>query len=304
LTQALSPLRLEQVAVDGHLLVRAAEPATMPTLSFPAKDLTDGDEANLAELAESFKTLVAPDTWDEAAGGGSIAVNAAKGTLDIRQRRAVHSQLLVAFEKLRTARKLPYATGTKYEPALFALGTRSARVQARLQSPVSVTFAQPASFPRILALLEELSGLRILVDWRGLAAAGWNSDGEATLVADKQPLATALDALLGPMDLTWRVVDGRTIEVVTIERLAGELELEFYKVDSLAVDDPSGASLITKVRAALGDSLFRDAGGSDSSGPCDLSYDEPGQCLLAALPQGKQRELEALLETLRADEGK
>jgi hypothetical protein len=220
--------------------------------------------------------------------------NVAKGTLDIRQSRAIHARLLVAFEKLRTARKLPYATGARYDASLFSLATRSARAKPRLELPVSVTFAQPTPFVRILKHLEETAKLRILVDWQALAAAGWNVDGEATLVADKQPLAAALDALLEPMELAWRVVDSRTIQVTTPQRLADDLELEFYKVDMLTADDPSGAALIAKLQTALGESLFREAGGS-----CELRYDEPGQCVLASLPQIKQREVERLLEKMR-----
>lgn len=304
LSSALAPLRLEHVKVDGHLLVRAIEPVELPLLGFPIKDLTDADETQMSELAEAMKTLVQPDAWNEAEAGGSIGVNTAKGTLDIRQRRAVHADLLVAFEKLRTGRKLPYATGSKYDPALFALSTRSAKAKARLETPVSLTFAQPTHFVRILDHLAKAGGVRILVDWRDIASAGWNADGEATLVADKQPLGAALDALLNPMDLAWRIVDGRTIQVLTPQRLADRLELEFYKVDTLTADDPAGAALITKVRSALGDSLFRDSGADDSGGQCELRYDEPSQCLLASLPQPKQRELETLLETLRADAGK
>jgi hypothetical protein len=298
LSAALTPLRLEHVAAEGLILVRVAEPAEMPTLSFPVNDLTAGDEGQMGELAEAIKSLVAPDAWNESAGG-TIAVNVPKGTLDIRQRRAVHAPLLIAFEKLRTARKLPYATGTKYDALLFALGSRFGKARAKLETPVSLTFAQPTNFVRILNQLESAAGVRILVDWQDIAAAGWNADGEALLVAEKQPLAAALDALLGPMDLAWRVVNSRTVEVVTPARLADDLELELYKVDKLVAADPSGGALVGHIRAALGEELFLDAGGR-----CDLRYDEPGQCLLASLPQPKQRELESLLEQMLAEASK
>ena len=149
---------------------------------------------------------------------------------------------------------------------------------------------------RILDYLGKSGGVRILVDWQDVAAAGWNPDGEATLIADKQPLSAALDALLGPMDLTWRVVDGQTIQVLTPDSLAARLELEFYQVDGLTGDDPTGGTLLAKLQTALGEAHFREAGG-----PGDLRYDPAGQCLLASLPQPKQRELEALLSKLRSE---
>ena len=52
-------------------------------------------------------------------------------------------------------------------------------------------------------------------------------------MASNQPLAAALDALLNPLDLTWRSIDGQTMQVVTPARLAEQCELEFYNVDGL-----------------------------------------------------------------------
>jgi hypothetical protein len=98
------------------------------------------------------------------------------------------------------------------------------------------------------------------------------------------------------MDLTWRVVDGRTIQVVTPGTLAAHLDLEFYKVDSLTADDATGQALVAKLQAGLGQGLFRDSGG-----PGHLHYDPAGQCLLASLPQPRQRELESLLAKIRSE---
>ena len=59
-------------------------------------------------------------------------------------------------------------------------------------------------------------------------------------MVSNQPLAAALDALLGPLDLTWRIIDGQTLQVVTPERLAEQGEFEFYKVGELINKDLSG----------------------------------------------------------------
>lgn len=296
LAAGLKPLGLEYVIADDQLLVRTNEPTPLPKLSYPVKDLA-ADVERMAELASELQSLLEPDSWEASGGEGTLAIDAAKGTLTIAQRRAVHAQLLIAMEKLRNSRKLPLATSSaKYDPAFFRLESRRLQAEARLKTPISLNFSQPTPLVRIVDFLGKAAGVRILIDWRDIAAAGWNPDGEATLIADKQPLADALDALLQPMDLAWRVVDGRTIQVLTPETLAARTEFELYQVAGLLGDDPTGAALIARTRAALGEGHFRDSGG-----PGELLYDPAGQCLLVSLPQPQQRELESLLTKWRGE---
>jgi len=293
LTAALKPLKLQAIESDGQLIVRAEEPAQPATLNFPVKDLA-ADEESIAALDEMLKALVEPASWGDAPEQGTMAVDAAKGTIAIRNSRAVHAQLLLLCEKLRTARGLKPLS--RIDPAQFKLDTRAARALARLETPISLNYSQPTRLTVVLDRLGELGGVRILVDWQGVAAAGWNPAGEATLVISQQPLSAALDAFLAPLDLTWRVIDGQTLQVVTPARLNERTEIELYKVAELIASDPTGEALLAKIRAALGDAAFRAAGGNG-----EIRFDEAGKCLIAALPQPKQRELEVLLAQWRSE---
>jgi hypothetical protein len=251
--------------------------------------LTGGDQAAAAELAEMIQVLVDPPSWTQGEAGPTIAV---EETLKIKQRRANHAQIFLLCEKLRTARKLKHAS--KFPPAMFQLDSRTKQATAKLKTPVTLNFHQPTPLVKLLAQVEQAGGVRILVDWRDVAAAGWNPAGEATLVVEKESLALALTKLLEPMDLAWRVVDGQTIQVVTPARLAARNELEFFPVADLTKDDPTGQTLVAQIRETLGEALFLDQGG-----PCEIRFDVGSQCLLAALPQPKQQDLEVFLMTLR-----
>jgi len=136
--------------------------------------------------------------------------------------------------------------------------------------------------------------MKILVDWRDIAAAGWNPAGEGTLVANNQPLVEALDALLTPLDLTVRIIDAQTLQVVTPSRLNEIGELEIFKVADLISGETSGDVLLAKIRAALGEDTFIAGGGTG-----EIRFDDAGKSLLTWLPQPKQRELEALLANWR-----
>jgi hypothetical protein len=297
LAEALRPLKLEYVAVDDQLIVRLAEPRPYAVIEVQARDLA-GDESQLSELAELLKALIEPASWGESAEAGSMEIDSAKNALRVRNSRAVQAQVLLACDRLRVARgKSPVL---KLDPGIFQLDTRFARALGPLETPISLNFRQSARLLTVLDHMGKAAGVRILVDWQDAATAGWNPAAEARLVADKQPLASALDALLDPLDLTWRIVDGRTLQVVTPQRLAERIELELYKVDALVAGAEAAESLVARVRAALGEAAFRDGGGHG-----ELRFDVESKCLLAALPQPKQRELEELLAKLRSDsEGK
>jgi DNA-directed RNA polymerase subunit RPC12/RpoP len=297
LKEALTPLRLEFVVSNDQLVVRREEPNPAVPFSQDVKDLTTGDEAQMTELADLLKAVVEPGAWGEDENSGSISVDVPKSQLVIRHRRNVQGQLLAALEKLRTARKLDHKW--KLDPALFQLDSRSVQARPRLEQVISLNYTQPTRLVTILQRLGEAAGVRILVDWHDVAAAGWNPAGEATLIVSKQPLAAALDALLGPLDLTWRVIDAQTLQVVTPARLAEQGELELYNVADLAAVEASGDALIFKIQAALGDSAFTSGGGSG-----EVRYETESKCLLAWLPQPKQRDLEALLAKWRTEKAK
>ncbi len=299
LTAGLRRLGLEHVPLEGQLFVRLIEPAEMPVMSYPHKDLTGGDEAAAADLAELIQAIVDPPSWTLGEAGASLEVS---DTLRIKQRRANHAQIFLLCEKLRTARKLPYAS--KYPPALFQLDSRTRQATPRLRSPVSLNFHQPMPLVNLLREVEQAASpqnagargpsLRILVDWRDIAAGGWNPDAVTTLVVDGESLALALQKLLEPMELAWRVVDGQTIQVVSPVTLDSRCEIELFSVSDLLKDDATGQQLVANIRETLGEHLFRDQGG-----PCELRFDAASQCLVALLPQPKQQDLEVFLMTMR-----
>ena len=288
LTAALKPVGLEYIVDGQHLVVRPAEPSPSPTLRYPVKDLTGGDAQRGGELAEMLKALIEPGEWEGEAG----TILPSADFLTIRQRREIHAQLFFACEKLRTARKLPHAS--RYDPVLFKLDTRSQLAKTRLETPITLNFSQPTSLVRIVERLGAAGGVQILVDWRDIASAGWTPEAEATLTVEKQTLSAALTALAEPMDLAWRIVDGRTLQLVTPQRLAETTEIELYKVNDLLADDPTSESLLATIRETLGDAAFRENGG-----PGEVLFDGDGQCILAALPQPKQQQLEALLAKMQ-----
>ncbi len=286
---ALKPLGLEARIEADQLIVDVASPQ-MVTTKLAVKDLTASDERRAAEIAALLLTFVANESWGDEEG--QPIVSATKDELTVRQHRTQLAECILLVEKLRIARGLPLAS--KFEPKLFALATRSERAQAALATPITLNYSIPTPLLRVAERLGKDAKVRILFDWQSLSAAGWNPDAEVTLSVEKQPLAAALTDLTKRMDLTWRVVDARTIQILSPQTLADRTELEFYSIKDLAADEPAGAALIAKIRTALGGQVFRDAGGRG-----ELRFDATGKCLLAALSQPQQQELAKLLRGYR-----
>jgi hypothetical protein len=292
LDEALRPLRLEAIVADDQIVIRRIEPEHFAPFSYPVKDLTGGDESQMAELAELIRAIVEPEAWKEEAGG-SLEVDSAKGNLIIKQRRAVQVQVLIALEKLRAARRPPLPHVYK---ALFQATTRYGGAAANLAKSVSFNFSQPTRLVTILERLSEATGMRIVVDWRDVASAGWNPAAEAKLLVNGKPLAETLDTLLDPLDLAWRVIDERTVQVVTPSRLHGQGEFELYPVAALVMASSSEA-VLERIRTALAKALTDEVGG-------EVRYDESTKCVLAWLPQPHQQALELLLEQWKAEAAK
>jgi len=288
LQQVVARRGLATVVEDGQVLI-TTEPGGHDTLKerpYTVSDLTGSDPASVAELASLVEKLVEPDSWRRRGGRGTIVPEG--GALRVVQTDAVHYQILVFCEKLRNARGKPLRS--RLDPNRFTLGTRRSRAAKLLGLPITINFHEPAPLAYIVSYLEELTGADILIDRRSLRAAGWSAQAEATLTSQEQPLASALDALLGPMGLVYRAIDERTLEITTPSALVVRQELEFYPVTSLLDGGRTGASLAAEVKARLAGPTW-----SDSGGRGELHFDAPSGCLIVLQSQPVQAAVERFL---------
>jgi hypothetical protein len=198
-------------------------------------------------------------------------------------------------ERLRVARGL--SPRSRYGADLFQAASRSSLGAPVLDGTVRLTFSQPTPLGAIVRRLQEATGTKILIDWQALATAHWALRAEATLSADGIPLRDALDALLTPMDLNYRVIDATTLQITTPLILYTRAELELYPVKELLSEGGTGEELIHRIQNAMGGELFRGARPLGS-----IYLDKPSGHLVARMPQPYQHQLETLLQSWREDE--
>jgi hypothetical protein len=272
LVETLKPFRLEPIVVGDHVVVSRSPKLRL--IKSPVGDLTGGDPAKTAGLIEHIEALAMPSAWKSAGGEGSIAAHG--DMLHVECSELAYGEVMHLCERLRVARG--GRPKSVFPPEMFALEPRTQRAAKRLTTPLTLNFSQPTQLSRILDRFAQESGMVILVDWQVAAEAGWPMDADATVTLDKTPLSAALIELLSPMDLTYRVVDDRTLQVTTAEAIARRPEIEVYRLIAVAPSAEDGA--------ALSDRLAREFGEAGV-----IRHDAASNSLLALLPQPLQERL-------------
>ncbi|PQO43410.1 hypothetical protein [Blastopirellula marina] len=285
---AVEPLRMSvDVRGDQIRIVPLQQAGNQPpTIRFQVADLAADDKA-LAELAYMLTHLVEPTSWQGAGGGNTCRTG--KKELQLAADSTTVFQSLVLVEKLRVARGLD--PRSRYDESLFKLEHRSDQAAKMLDKKVQLSFAEPDELLEIVEQLEDATGTVILIDWQSLLREGWNPDTKGTMLAIDVPLREALHTLLDPLDMDFRVINDRMLQIAMKSDVAQHSDVEFYPISDLADGPTRAAALINRLKADL--ALPDDP-------DIALIYDEPSKNLLVRLPQPKQAELAATLAQMRA----
>jgi hypothetical protein len=289
LDAALAGLKLGYHVQDGQLIVGYPPQQNLRDIKFVVADLVGADEKPLNDLAALVRRMAAPQSWQPSAGAGSM--KAAGGVLVSHQTDPVQMEILVFCEKLRIARGLPQKS--RFDPARFVLTTRSDKARQMLQRPITANFGAPQSLAGVFKWLHQTTGATILVDHAALARQEMSTESECTAVAVNQPLATFLDELLTPIDLAWRVIDDRTVEITTRAAAAAHLDLEFYPARDLAADAEAGQRLIAQIQSKIEPQTW-----GDKPDQAAIQFDAPSRSLIVRAPQKTQAEVATFISGL------
>jgi len=294
LEAAVSSRGLVVVVENGQLLLTGPPQRreTLRRMRYTVSDLTGQDAAAVADLAAVVEKLVWPESWHAGGGRGTIAPDG--GALLVTQTAVVHREILFFCEKLRQARGKPLRS--KLDPEWFALTTRRDRAHEKLSQPVTVNFHEPAPLIEILGFLGALTETDFLVDRVSLAATGTSDQMEVALNVSEQPLDLALEELLAPLGLAYRVIDAQTIQVATRKDVDARLEVEFYPTADLLAGARSVPTVVERIKGRVAGSTWSDAGG-----PGVLHVDQPSGCLIVLQSQPMQAALQRVLAELRAE---
>ncbi|HEY2839045.1 MAG TPA: hypothetical protein VGJ26_07855, partial [Pirellulales bacterium] len=147
----------------------------------------------------------------------------------------------------------------------------------------------------VLDWLGRATGTRILIDGVSLTQVERTARSPVTLIADKQPLDEALTSLLDPLDLTFRVIDEKTLQVYAKKPLGERYEFEIHPVRELV----DGATKPDKILSVIHEKIDPKSW-SEAGGPGVIEYDAASKSLLVLQSATAQIRLEKMLDKSRA----
>ncbi|HYO23960.1 MAG TPA: hypothetical protein VEQ85_03340, partial [Lacipirellulaceae bacterium] len=288
LAAALKPAGLVPMVEDSHIVLRRAGEDRERELKIPIDDLVDAAGGPTAEtIADWVPALVAPAAWQRAGGPGSVVVDGP--ALHVRQSERVGFETVLLLERYRVARGLP--PRSKYPQKLLGALVHTERLLERLAAPATFTFSRPTPLAEVFAYWQQELGVAVLVDWPALAEVRLAPHSRTSVSAAAASWGAGLTAALAPLELDWRIVDGRTIEITSAEKVRSEPQLGIYMLKAL----PASAGDRSASNAAAADQATMQAHVqklvAQQGASAGVAFDGAHGVLMVLAPAADQRRL-------------
>jgi hypothetical protein len=279
LRDTLENHRLDFVELDGQIVIVRPSIDQRRSVNYELKDLVGevaAAGANAPHFVRLLERFVAPKTWQAAGGEGTIEIDGTK--LRIEQSHGVHYQVLIFCERLRLSRGL--APRSNYPAKLLSVESPYAELAAPLGESTTFTFLPWTPFTEIVRHWEDATGLAILIDWRYLAETDLAPTSPLSCSAIDHTWDEAITAILEPLGLAWRAVDGGTIQITSQAAADQTRTIEFYSVPQSLLDQFASSGALTESLIA---ELENDStgGGNPSPPQVELEFDPPSGRLIA-----------------------
>jgi hypothetical protein len=273
LDSLLAPLDLIAVPAADQLRITAQgwQETSLPERTF---DVAFAEDI-LPEVPLVVSRLCRPGTWQSRGGQGQLQLDGTN--LLVRQPArdaALVSELLDTWKQARQSAAAPQST--------MPLRQRAARC---LAAPVTASFFAPTPLLEITDFLATKASCQIIIDATALRTYERLPTLPARLSVENAPLATALDQLLTPLDLGYRLTDQDTIEIVPLVEMPDRPRVDRYSFAPWITAGGNPAQLATRLDAAI------PASSKDSGG---WHWDDPSQSLLVVLDEPGHASVEPL----------
>ena len=278
LSGTLEPLGLGWYRDDNLVVISVQGADGLVTEELTLGRLADDFPPQSGILTQLIFAMVEPERWS-AESGASLERNIDR--LTIRQTP------LVIYKIKQFLSEWQDKLENRSDAAPVSMSRRDL-ARKMLETEVSLEHLQPKLLQQ---LVQELSGQvegTILVDWKRLNEQGWTIETELSCSLAALPLDLALDDLLRPAGLGFRVVHEDFIQITTIDAALGAPDIEFYDVSRLMTLGISSEELSAQLPQ-----VFRAVGPQDPGKR--FYFDAENQLLVAALPQPQQRALARFL---------
>jgi len=238
----LEPLELQWYVHRSGAIVVTAE-AAAPVMTPRVYRLLQREP--LDDIIEQITELIAPRTWEDVGGPGSVAP-ASASLLVIRQSHSVHRRIAERFAKRLAWVRVPAAAagGDALEAALAAQ-TNAEFVDTPLEE--------------IVNYLADLRRINVALDRTALDGAGVDARSPITFSAAGFPLADILDLMLLDLELAWIVDKGRVL-ITTPEEAETRMQVATHAIGGIR--GASADAVADALRRTIAPATWSRVGGS------------------------------------------
>lgn len=261
--------------------------------------------ANRYQLLEQvLKTVIAPESWSDVGGVGSIAPFSQWGFLAISQTEESHEQIEAMLATLARARDAGRRKKLRSGgfPVMRAAELKAwERLEPALSSAVTWEFNE-APLSDVAEYMSDQHGVPVLIDVRALDDVGLGTDTPVTVSLSGISLRSALRLMLKELDLTY-VAKDEVLMITTPEEAENELAIAVYSVGDFwktsspaAVTGPGRQfdSLHNLISTSIAPSTWDDVGGAGS-----IVQAVPWGLMVVSQTPQVHRQIEGLLSAAR-----
>ena len=277
-------------------------PPALQTEPYPIDDLLPcGDAGSWAKL---IATIVAPETWQQAGGRGSILAipPAAPHTLLVEQSRGVHRRIAELLQRVR--RPIREAAAGRVEVVCGHIGLTAgeAKIIRALQSPTQLEFVE-TPLKDVLDYLKDYHRIEIRLDYPALEKAKLHGDELVTKILKGTSLAAGLRLMLRALTPLCPVVGDDALTITTREAAKDRPSVRMYSVEDIVEArevagnqelQPDG--LVRAITSTVAPESWHGAGGNGTIGAITRG---PARSLVAYQTEEVHAEIADLLARLR-----
>ncbi len=265
----------------------------------PARKFTE-NQSNLDELIDLITSNVAPTTWSDAGGTGSIIPFGTQ--LIVSQTAEIHDQVANIFSGLRQSRDVPQKIvddGGRLSPRLSG---GAAEIYKLLGKRRDLDYVE-TPLKDVGKSVSIAAGVPIEFDLKAMTDAGAALDLPITFTIKNVRLDYALRVMLEEHELNY-IIDHEVLLITSDTKAKEFVVTDYYPVGDL-IGDTSGktAKEINDAYESLTDAIkttIAPTSWSDSGGTGDVTGFSPCKALVCTQTEEIQGELTALLTKLRA----
>ncbi len=234
-------------SVTSRLFVVLAALLTATTLvapaqaqsSFSSSGQTKRVKSKFQPLRDVIQSTIAPNTWDEVGGEGSISIVDSWGVAVVSQTQDVHDQieaLLATIRRVREQQEPAHAISIdETRPSAIHRGADAAKrsqIESVLDSKTAFEFLD-VPLSEVVDALEGQHEIQIEIDQRAVEEAGLTTDAPVAKSLAGISLRSALKLLLRDLGLTFLIED-EVLQITTPEEAESRLVTVVYPVKDLA----------------------------------------------------------------------